>query len=159
MGQIVGASPAGASLLPEDHFVPLAVPAIAELEQAHSTATTQARVLDNASVTAALAFIPPKSYAAALHAKVQRVTELQRRLRQVQDERGSLDGAAIKHVIEGHFKHWLIATGQHRQIIDLVKLDRHMRDRASQHGVESSPGKASSSEGRKGHRATNPTVL
>ena len=62
------ASPAGASLLPVDHFVPVAVPTMSP------ASPDKLPLADSASPTAALAFIPPEAYAAALQSKVQRGT-------------------------------------------------------------------------------------
>ena len=119
-----GAAPAGAAApkpalvsLPPEEFCPFVVPFPAAADGAAASALPP---FSRAPPTTANPFPLPHAYATATEAKVRRVGELQASVREA-----SLDDARrreLQAAIQAHFREWLVASGNMRQIFDLSRL-------------------------------------
>ena len=110
-GAVAAPKPHLASLPPEE-FSPFVVPFAAADGAAPAPA--------GRAPTTANPFPLPPAYAAATEAKVRRVSELQAAVREAaldEGRRRELQGA-----IQAHFREWLVASGNMRQIFDLSRL-------------------------------------
>jgi len=104
-----------ASLLPPERFVPFVVPFRTPSTPSVSSEQQQA-------VTRANPFVLPKAYLQALQQKTKTVETLRQTLKTAVLEENKKK--ELTNVIQAHFKEWLLASGNIRQVYDLARLDR-----------------------------------
>eukprot|EP00271_Cylindrocystis_brebissonii_P008808 TRINITY_DN23304_c0_g1_i1.p1 TRINITY_DN23304_c0_g1~~TRINITY_DN23304_c0_g1_i1.p1 ORF type:complete len:691 (-),score=144.94 TRINITY_DN23304_c0_g1_i1:1150-3222(-) len=99
----------GPALLPPEKFVPFVVPfrAITDAQQQQTRGNP---------------FPLPKTYLTALQVKTKTVESLRQTLKTAVLEEGKKK--ELTNVIQAHFKDWLIASGNIRQVYDLSRFDR-----------------------------------
>jgi hypothetical protein len=103
----------GVSLISPDAFTPFIVPfrESASREDDAVGATTQANPFET-----------PPSYVAALDVKMQRVNDIRTRVRD--SSLSDIKRSELQGAIQAHFKEWLGASGNSRQIFDLSAIER-----------------------------------
>jgi len=103
----------GVSLISPDAFTPFIVPfrESASREDDAVGATTQANPFET-----------PPSYVAALDVKMQRVNDIRTLVRD--SSLSDIKRSELQGAIQAHFKEWLGASGNSRQIFDLSAIER-----------------------------------
>ena len=105
---------AGVSLISPDAFTPFIVPfreSAPREDDAIRATTTQANPFET-----------PPSYVAALDIKMQRVNDIRTRVRD--SSLTDVKRSELQGTIQAHFKEWLGASGNSRQIFDLSTIER-----------------------------------
>jgi TBCC domain-containing protein 1 len=106
----------GVTSLPPEEYAPLVVPfSVCSREGQAETAPTS-----TGGAAPGSPFSLPPGYVAALEARLRRVADVQGAVRDAQ-----LDESKRKELqaaIQGHFREWLVVTGNMRQVVDLSRV-------------------------------------
>eukprot|EP00238_Polyblepharides_amylifera_P012584 CAMPEP_0196586400 /NCGR_PEP_ID=MMETSP1081-20130531/54119_1 /TAXON_ID=36882 /ORGANISM="Pyramimonas amylifera, Strain CCMP720" /LENGTH=527 /DNA_ID=CAMNT_0041908267 /DNA_START=73 /DNA_END=1656 /DNA_ORIENTATION=- len=110
------------SLLPPEKFLPFTVPFRSIIGGAPARGAEGEIDPTRRAITNTNPFTMPQAYASALQTKVAAVEELRRGVKE-----GGLDTNTkrdFQTVVQAHFKEWLVASGNMRQVYDLARMER-----------------------------------
>ena len=113
---VVAITTCGVTSLPPEEYAPLVVPfSVSSREGQTETAPTT-----TGGAAPSSPFGLPPSYVAALEARLRRVADVQGAVRDAQLDEGKRK--ELQAAIQGHFREWLLVTGNMRQVVDLSRV-------------------------------------